>query len=89
MGRQAIWLTESTSIPRTTSTVEGPTHLPQTAIAVLKLCAHWDDSGGPQLWSHLGNVEDPGSDKNAQDPLHRVGYRIVYEWSQSKLKGEG
>ena len=30
---------------------------------------------------------DPGSDKNAQDPLYLVA--IVYEWSQLKLKGEG
>ena len=54
-GRRATWLTESSSIPRTTSTVEEPTFLPgwrgrhkrlHTAIAVLKLCAHWDDSGG-------------------------------------------
>ena len=30
---------------------------------------------------------DPGSDKNAQDPLHLVA--TVYEWSQLKLKGEG
>ena len=57
-GRRAAWLTESSSIPRTTSVVEGSTHLHgwkggpkrlQTARVVLKLCAHWDDSGGPTV----------------------------------------
>ena len=57
-GRRAAWLTESSSIPRTTSVVEGSTHLHgwkggpkrlQTARVVLKLCAHWDNSGGPTV----------------------------------------
>ena len=57
-GRRATWLWESSSIPRTVSTVEGPIHLPgcrgrpsrwQTSIAVAKFCAHWRDRGGPAV----------------------------------------
>ena len=57
-GRQATWLTESNSIPRTTNTVAGPSHFPgwrgkpsrlQTASAVLSLCVHCMESVGPAV----------------------------------------
>ena len=57
-GRCATWARESNSMPRAANTGVGPTHLPgwrgkpkrsQTNSAVLRFCAHWEESEGPAV----------------------------------------
>ena len=67
-GRQATWAMQSNLMPSTSKQEDGSIHLSgwrgspntlQAANDFAILSAHWLESGGLRLWSHLNNASSP------------------------------